>query len=123
MDERGVVPRRLTHGITRHPANALKVVDAYSYRSKGLVAVVVGLQVPEGGAPWEAVGAELVGPGGRTLRVLPPWQAEPIKFGAEDRRVVIEAEATEAESRGTFILKVWDTGGTRSITLTEVTFP
>jgi hypothetical protein len=51
--------------------------------------------------PWRAVRAELVGPG----------------------RLVIEAEATEAETRGSFTLKVWGEDGTRTITLTGVVFP
>ncbi|SES70872.1 hypothetical protein SAMN05443639_1013 [Stigmatella erecta] len=37
--------------------------------------------------------------------------------------MLIEAEATEAETRGTFTLKLWDAEGTRSIVLTGVTFP
>jgi uncharacterized protein (TIGR02268 family) len=123
MDEDGVAPRNLTGSVTRHPASAFAVAKVFSYRSKGMVAVVLVLEVPKGAVLWEAVGAELLGPGGRTLRVLSPWQAEPIKFAAEDRRVIIEAEATEAETRGTFTLKVWDASGTRSIILRGVTFP
>jgi hypothetical protein len=63
-----------------------------------------------------------MGPGRRPLRVKPPWQREALRYEAEDRRVVIEAEATEAETPGTFTLKVWDADGTRSIVLTGVTF-
>lgn len=73
--------------------------------------------------PRRALRAELVGPGRRALRVKPPWQREPLREEAEDRRVVIKAEATEAETTGTFTLKVWNEDGTRSIILTGVTFP
>ncbi len=73
--------------------------------------------------PRHAMRAELVGPGHRSLRVKPPWQREPLRYEAEDRRVVIEVEATEAETRGGFTLKVWDADGTRTIILTGVTFP
>jgi hypothetical protein len=38
-------------------------------------------------------------------------------------RVVIEAEATEVETRGRFTLKAWDEDGTRTIILTGMTFP
>ncbi|SES91515.1 Protein of unknown function [Stigmatella erecta] len=38
-------------------------------------------------------------------------------------RVVIEADAPEAESRGSFTLKVWDAEGTRSVIVTGVTYP
>jgi hypothetical protein len=72
--------------------------------------------------PWRAVRAELVGPGRRALRVTLPWQREPLRDEAEDRRVVIEAEATEAETRGSFTLRLWDADGTRIIVLTGVTF-
>jgi hypothetical protein len=44
-----------------------------------------------------AVRAELLGTGRRALRVKPPWQREPLRYEAEDRRAVIDAEATEAE--------------------------
>ncbi|HYH96211.1 DUF2381 family protein [Hyalangium sp.] len=119
----GVVPQDLTYRVTRHPTNPFAVAKVFSYRSAGLVAVVLSLEVPEGAAPWEAVGAELVGPGRRMLRVKPPWQRQPITFDVKDRRVVIEAEATEAETRGSFTLRLWDADGTRSIVLTGVTFP
>lgn len=66
---------------------------------------------------------ELVGAGRRALRVKPPWQREPLRYEAEDRRVVIEAEATQAETRGSFTLKVWGEDGTRTILLTGVVFP
>jgi uncharacterized protein (TIGR02268 family) len=123
VDDDGIATRDIRYRVTRHPANPFAVVKVVSYCSKKLVAVVLALKVPRGAAPWEAVGAELVGPGGRTLRVSPPWQAEPIGFESKDSRVVIEAEATEAETRGTFTLKVWDVSGARSIVLGGVTFP
>jgi uncharacterized protein (TIGR02268 family) len=123
MDEKGVASRNIMNSITRHPASALSVKTVSSYRSSGLVAVEVLLNIPEGAMPWMAVGAELVGPGRRTLRVLPPWPSEPIGFTSEDWRVVIEAEATEQEARGRFTLKVWNEDGTRSLILSGVTFP
>jgi hypothetical protein len=64
-----------------------------------------------------------MGPGRRTLRVHPPWQREPLKKDAKETCVVIEADATEEESRGRFTLKVSSEDGTRSIVLTGVTFP
>ncbi|WP_225409272.1 DUF2381 family protein [Stigmatella hybrida] len=50
-------------------------------------------------------------------------KAEPLSPGATDMRVVIEADAPEAESRGSFTLKVWDAEGTRSVIVTGVTYP
>jgi hypothetical protein len=55
--------------------------------------------------------------------VEPPWQRAFLRAEAEERSVVIEAEATEAETRGSFTLKVWDADGTRSVIVTGVTFP
>jgi hypothetical protein len=42
---------------------------------------------------------------------------------AADTRVVIKADATEAETRGSFTLKLWDAEGTRSVIVAGVTFP
>jgi hypothetical protein len=70
----------------------------------------------------EVYRSELVGPGRRPLRVNPPWQPEPLSYEAKGRRVVIEADATEAESRGSFTLKEWDAEGTRSVIVPGVTF-
>jgi hypothetical protein len=80
-------------------------------------------RLAKGMQPWRAVRAELVGPDRRTLRVYPPWQREPLSSDAKDRRVVIEAEATEAEAWGSFTLKLWNEDGTRSVIVTGVTFP
>jgi hypothetical protein len=87
------------------------------------VAVVLWLWPTKGMQPWRAVRAELVGAGGRTLRVNPPWQREPLRLGVEDRRVVIEADATEDETRGRLTLKVWNEDETRSVIVSGVSFP
>jgi hypothetical protein len=55
--------------------------------------------------------------------VYPPWQRESLSSDAKDRHVVIEAVATEAETRGSFTLKLWNEDGTRSGIVTGVTFP
>jgi uncharacterized protein (TIGR02268 family) len=123
MDEKGVPSRDLSKSATRHPANALTAVQVFSYHSSGRVAVELWLEDPKGGTPWRVAGAELVGPGHRRLRVLPPWQEETRGFAAESFRVVIEAEATEQEARGSFTLKAWNEEGTRSLILSGVTFP
>jgi uncharacterized protein (TIGR02268 family) len=123
MDEEGVAFKDLTKSISGHPGNVVPVFRAHSYRSTTRVAVELWLMPTVEMQPWTAVGAELVGPGRRTLRVLPPWQQEPIRPGVKARRVVIEADATEAETRDIFTFKVWDADGTRSIVLTGVTFP
>ncbi|RKH59682.1 DUF2381 family protein [Corallococcus interemptor] len=123
MDKNGVVAKTVTGGVSLHPASALGLRRAISYRASGLVAVEVVLEAPAGSLPWTAAGAELVGPGRRTLRVLPPWQSEPIDPSVTDGRVVIETEATEQETRGSFSLKLWNEDGTRSVIVSGVTFP
>ncbi|MFL5347647.1 MAG: DUF2381 family protein [Hyalangium sp.] len=122
MDDEGIPPKDLTRSIGKHPGNFVNVHKAYSYRSARRVVVALVLESTEHIQPWRAVRAELVGPGHRTLRVYPPWQ--PALLGAgEDNRVVVEAEATETESRGSFTLKVWNEDGTRSLIVSGVTFP
>lgn len=123
MGETGVSPKELTKSVVEHSGNAIRVGRAFSYRSTSRIAVELILRPPPGMEPFRAVRAELVGPGRRVLRVKPPWQREPLRNEAKDRRVVIEAEATEAETRGSFTLKVWDVDGTRTIILTGVVFP
>jgi uncharacterized protein (TIGR02268 family) len=123
MDERGIPPKDLVASIGEHPGNFVKVFQVLSYRSTRTVAVVLWQRPTQGMQPWKAARAELVGPGRRTLRVHPPWQREPLRYGVEGNRVVIEADATEAETRGSFTLKVWGEDGARSIVLTGVTFP
>jgi len=123
MDKEGVASKNLIKSIVRHPENVVYVFGANSYRSASRVAVELELALTQEMQPWRAVRAELVGPGRRTLRVKPPWQREPITSGVEDKRVVIEAEATEAETRGSFTLKLWDADGTRSVIISRVTFP
>lgn len=123
LDKNGVTAKNVMKGVSLHPASALGLKDAISYRANRLVAVEVSLEAPAGALPWTAAGAELVGPGRRTLRVLPLWQSQPIDPSVIDGRVVIEAEATEQETRGSFRLKLWNEDGTRSVIVSGVTFP
>jgi hypothetical protein len=53
--------------------------------------------------PWtvDAEGVALVGKGGGRLRVLRVWQPEPILPGGDERGLVVEAEATAEQARGT----------------------
>jgi uncharacterized protein (TIGR02268 family) len=123
MDETGVTSKDLSRSVVRHPKNTVRVLRVFSYRSTSRVAVVLKLAPTQGMQPWQAVRAELVGLGRRTLRLKPPWQLEPLRSEGEDVRVVIEAEATEVETRGSFTLRFWDADGTRTIILLGVVFP
>jgi uncharacterized protein (TIGR02268 family) len=123
MGEKGVTPKDLSESVVEHPGNAVRVLRVWNYLSTNRVAVELKLEPTPRMEPWRAVRAELVGPGRRALRVKPPWQREPLREEVEDRRVVIEAEATEEETRGNFTLKVRGADGTRSIILSGVRFP
>jgi uncharacterized protein (TIGR02268 family) len=123
IGEEGVRAKLLTNSIKEHPRNAVPIGQVVSYRSETTVAVGVWLKPTEGTQPWTPVRAELVGPGRRTLSVKPPWQREPTAFKVEDNLVIIEADATGAETRGSFTLKLWHADGTRSVILSGVTFP
>jgi hypothetical protein len=83
------------------------------------VAVELLLESTEPVLSWKAIGAELVVPGRRTLREPRLWQ----EASSGQLRVVVEAEATEAEAQGSFTLKVRSEDATRSLSLTGVTFP
>jgi uncharacterized protein (TIGR02268 family) len=126
MEEGGVAFHSLARGYTLRPGSGLNVQRAISYRSGARVAVEVllGLTAPEGSKAWEAGGAALIGLGGRELPVLPVWQEGPVTPGEERARfVMVEAQAKPKEAQGTFTLKLWDRGGTRTVTLDGVTFP
>ena len=123
LDTEGIASKKLTWAAADHSDSALKLLSAYSYRSSKRVALELWLAAAGEMQPWTATSAEWVGPGPNTLRVLPLRQREPVHFDGGRHRILIEAEATPAEAQGTFTLKLWDAGRSRSIVLTGVTFP
>lgn len=124
MGKEGVVSKENAPTLTVPPTMSLRVVGITAYRSASRVALAVELINPKGAPTWTAEGATLTlaDTRGVTLKVLPVWQDAPIAPG-ENRFVVVEAEATVEEARGTFTLKVWEVGGTRTVTIGGVTFP
>lgn len=126
MGEKGVAVRSFPRSGIKPSGNALESQRATSYRSSSRVAVEVRLELRTsvGGTDWEAVGAALVGRGGRELPVLEVWQQAPITPGEKGASyVMVEADAKPDEAQGTFTLKLWDAGGTRTAILEGVTFP
>jgi uncharacterized protein (TIGR02268 family) len=120
LGERGILFKTLTKLVTETKGNALRLMEARSYRAEGRVAVDVRLD-NSGTLPWVAAGAVLRGPKGEVLRPLPLWQQEP---GAKGwRRVVVEIPASEQEARGTYTLILWDAEHKRTVTLGHITFP
>jgi len=123
-EEKGVAakPLLVNTEVRQHPGNALRAVEAWSYRAPTRVAVAVKLESPDAANPWTAEGASLVNRAGAPLKILMVWQKAPISrypFG----RVVVEAEATPDAAQGPFTLKLWGPGGLRTLTLSGVTFP
>lgn len=123
MAKEGVMARDLHRSVVWAPTSALRLKDVFSYRASQRVAVELLLGNPEDTQSWTTGGATLTSTTGEALRVLPVWQQEPITSDSRNPRVVVEAEASENEARGSFILKLWEAGGKRTITLSNVTFP
>jgi uncharacterized protein (TIGR02268 family) len=109
--------------IPQRPDNPFKVRSAFSYRAEQWKRVAVELELDNlSSQPWKMEKAELVGPKGARPRVLRVWPLEFLAAG-EMRRVVVEAEAQEEDTRGAFILKLTEAGGSRTLTFRGVTFP
>ena len=119
-------PLALGKDFTPPPGEVLVVGAASSYRAEQRRRVAVELLVDNMDAQsWTAqgvAGAELVSTEGTRLRVVRVWQSEPLVLGVQ-RLLVVEAEATMEQSRGTFLLKLDEAGGARTLTVRGVTFP
>ena len=81
-----------------------------------------------GTTPWQPAGAARRGPKGEVLKPLPLWPAAPLLPAARGTArgtncVVVEVLASESEARGTYTLTLWDETRTRTVTLSNVTFP
>jgi len=124
----GIVGRTLERGkdFTQPPGKVLVVGEASSYRAEQPGRVLLELHVENTDArPWTAegvAGAELVSTEGLRLRVVRVWQPMPLVQGAQ-RQLVVEAEATVEQLRGTFLLRLGEAGGSRTLTVHGVSFP
>jgi uncharacterized protein (TIGR02268 family) len=123
MDDKGISALKLkARDFTGRPGGPLKVWDVTSYRARGVVAVELKVtNLSE--RPWTLAGAELVGEGGVRLKVLRVWPLEPLAPGSKRRRMVVEAEATEAQARGRFTLLLWQDGEAPGVSVDGVSFP
>ena len=123
---KGVVVRHIINDVTQGPDEMLSVKKAWSYRAEPRSLVAVELWVLNTSPlPWTAdgvEGAELVSTQGVRLRVVRVWQRTPAEPGAL-AQLVVEAEATVEQSRGTFLLKLGEAGGPRTLTVRGVSFP
>ncbi|HYO57123.1 DUF2381 family protein [Archangium sp.] len=129
-DDTGVVGRELSQSITPAPDNALTVESVLAYRYTQIkpeggipmvgVALVMQLTNPDT-RPWSVVGASLMREG-EEVKKPGVWPPDPI---APEQRgfLQVETELTQQEARETLTLRLWDEGGTRSVTVGNVRFP
>jgi uncharacterized protein (TIGR02268 family) len=132
LGKTGVDFKKLDKDVTARPGNTLTSTWTRSYRSdtehqegrQKVVRLAVELMLwNKGETPWRPTGAVLLGPNHVELNVLGVWLQKPLAPG-EKGRIVVEAEATESEARGTFTLKLWSQdGSTRGEFFDGVTFP
>ena len=122
LDATGVTTSVLVSGkdFTQRSGEPLTVWKATGYRARDTVALEMWVRNVSA-RPWTAAGAVLVGEDGTRLKVRRVWPLEPLLPGPEWRRVVVEAEASEA--RGRFTLLLWQDGEPPSVSLEGVTFP
>ncbi|HYO54382.1 DUF2381 family protein [Archangium sp.] len=123
---KAVAVRNISSSITQRPGEALEVKEAWSYRTERQGQVAVELYVENRGPlPWTVEGkegAELVSAEGVRLRVVRVSQSKPLAPGAILHLVVV-AETPVEQPRGTFLLKLGEAGGARTLTVRGVTFP
>jgi uncharacterized protein (TIGR02268 family) len=123
----GVLSKSITKEIELHRGEAFKIKQAITHRAPSgevgdpVVRLAVDLMVLNTGTqPWIPVGAQLVGPSGPWEAEL--WPPEPILPG-QNRRILVEVELAGAEIPNPCLLKFWDAEGSRTLTLSGVTFP
>ncbi len=125
MDISGVSVRNIMEGITPAATNALSVSTFTAYRTSARVAAEFRLVVPQDAPPWKPEGATLMlqGKKGVELKGVTLWPEEAIAPGAAGGIVFVEAEASSTAATGTFTLKLWDASGTRTVIISDITFP
>jgi uncharacterized protein (TIGR02268 family) len=122
VGEESLTHEKILHALAERPGNALKLEQAYSYRTSVRLLLKVRLSNP-GAEAWTAAGATLTPQGGGTLKVLSVWQRAPIAPGdLKPPHVYVEAELTP-EAQGPYTLRLWAEGGTRAVTLGGLPLP
>ncbi|AKJ00662.1 Hypothetical protein AA314_02288 [Archangium gephyra] len=127
MDVEGIRSKPITVEVTPRPGEAFSVQDAVSYRATGgaddakvtRLAVALILRNQES-TPWMPTHAQLVGDGVRWE--VEVWLPQPLSPG-ETGRVLLEVERPGLAGSGPYLLKLWEEGTTRAVTLSGVTFP
>jgi uncharacterized protein (TIGR02268 family) len=127
MGDEGIRAMRLTEKVALRPGEAFTVQEVVSYRATGgeKVAPVTRLAVELGltnlgTRPWTPTHAQLVGQGGRWDAQV--WPKEPLAPGS-GLRVLVEVELSGKAAPGPYLLKLWDESGTRTASISGMTFP
>ncbi|HYO66303.1 MAG TPA: DUF2381 family protein [Archangium sp.] len=126
MGEEGVRAKTITKEVTPRPGEDFRVEKAVSYRATSRdrdaevtrLAVELGLR-NLGSQPWTPTHALLVGEGVRWEMEV--WAPQPLSPG-ETGRVLMEVERPGRAASGPYLLKLWQEGTTRTVTLPGVTF-
>ncbi|HYO59771.1 serine/threonine protein kinase [Archangium sp.] len=127
MNEEGIRSKDITKDVALRPGEAFTAGRAVSYRTTGgekeapVTRLAVELKLWNRGAlPWTPANAQLVSQGGQwNVQVWPP---KPIAPG-DSLRILVEVEFSGSAPPGPFLLKLWDADGSRTATLSGVTFP
>ncbi len=127
LEGAGVVASKKLGFLTKPPANALGLDEAwsYSYTPTGethpaSVAVRLLLKNP-GAEPWTLAGAALVDSAGEQVE-LARWPLAPIPANGAGA-VVVGIQGERAQLGCPCTLKLWEATGPRTFTLEDVTFP
>jgi uncharacterized protein (TIGR02268 family) len=127
MGEAGIRAMPLTEKLALRPGEDFSVKGVVSYRATGgerdapVTRLAVELVLTNlGTRPWTPMHAQLVGQGGRWEAQV--WPGQPLAPGGE-LRVLVEVELSGRAAPGPYLLKLWDESGTRTATLSGVTFP
>ena len=125
MDGNGVASRFIIETNTTDAPSVLRVTSVTTYRSATRVAVEVWLELPENAPQWKPEGASLTHQGkkGVELKLVTLWPSALTAPGVFGGGVSVEAEATPDVATGTFMLKLWDASGARTVTLRGIKFP
>ena len=122
-----VASTSIRQSVTKPPANALGLKDAwsYSYTPTGEsrpASVAVRLRLLNPGAePWTLAGAALVDSAGEQVEFA-RWPLAPIPANGAGA-VVVGIEGERAQLGCPCTLKLWEATGPRTVTLEYVTFP
>jgi uncharacterized protein (TIGR02268 family) len=122
MGEAGIPSRPISKHITEHKNNSLVPLSVWTFRAPGRFAIWLHLENPKGAKPWTPQGVKLVGPKGEFLDVV-IWPAEPTILPEKSHYLSIEVMDPNAQTDGTFILKLWEADGQRTFVIGNVIFP